>query len=306
MKTRPLSFIALLLTSLFFTAPANAASPITGTNRPTVVSGQKNGEVDAGLLVYVHSGCRVAKDAAPSLVKMLAAAKADGVALSTNDCYRELSGQISVAILDGAGNSACAATFNTSPSGKPVGTSMHGWGKAVDFRYGASSGFDTAGYRWMKANAAAYGWNHPALAEPGGSSCPEPWHWEWVGDGGQAAADPVRADVAGVIPSGRRQGLCVGHGLGAVKTAGSAVSYGSMAGQTINWTMVGAAAHASNRQGYWMVGGDGGIFSFGDAGIPRINRINKVEPARRRYDVIEESGAGLLDGCFRRRHLQFW
>ena len=33
---------------------------------------------------------------------MLAAAKADGVALSTNECYRELSGQVSVAaVLDG-------------------------------------------------------------------------------------------------------------------------------------------------------------------------------------------------------------
>ena len=58
------------------------------------------------------------------------------------------------------------------------GTSVHGWGRAVDFEDGGGKlTFDSAGYQWLKANAARFGFVHPAWAEPGGSS-PEPWHWE--------------------------------------------------------------------------------------------------------------------------------
>ena len=59
------------------------------------------------------------------------------------------------------------------------GTSNHGLGLAVDLCGGVQT-FGTAAYRWMKANAPAYGWVHPSWAEPGGSR-PEPWHWEFVG-----------------------------------------------------------------------------------------------------------------------------
>ena len=44
--------------------------------------------------------------------------------------------------------------------------------------------FDSAAYAWLKAHAGWFGWNHPGVMEPGGS-IPEPWHWEWVGDGGR-------------------------------------------------------------------------------------------------------------------------
>jgi D-alanyl-D-alanine carboxypeptidase len=58
------------------------------------------------------------------------------------------------------------------------GTSVHGWGRAVDFQDpGGKMTFDSPGYRWLKANAWRFGFVHPAWAEPGGSS-PEPWHWE--------------------------------------------------------------------------------------------------------------------------------
>ncbi|MFD6092807.1 M15 family metallopeptidase [Oerskovia sp. NPDC060338] len=59
------------------------------------------------------------------------------------------------------------------------GTSNHGWGLAVDLGGGINS-FSSPEYRWMKANAARFGFVHPAWAEPGGS-LPEPWHWEFVG-----------------------------------------------------------------------------------------------------------------------------
>jgi hypothetical protein len=65
------------------------------------------------------------------------------------------------------------------------GTSNHGWGKAVDFAdQSGELTFDSVGYAWLKAWAGFYGWIHPAVMEPDGA-IPEPWHWEWVGDGGK-------------------------------------------------------------------------------------------------------------------------
>ena len=58
------------------------------------------------------------------------------------------------------------------------GTSIHGWGRAIDFQdAGGYLRFGSAGYQWLQANAWRWGFVHPAWAEPGGSS-PEPWHWE--------------------------------------------------------------------------------------------------------------------------------
>ena len=103
---------------------------------------------------------------------------------------------------------ACVASVGQAPSGKPVGRSMHGWGKAVDLTdFGSSLTFGSSGYAFMKQVAGSVGWNHPAFAEPGGSSCPEPWHWEWVGDGGTLHATPMRGDAVALLPSADDHGL---------------------------------------------------------------------------------------------------
>ena len=54
--------------------------------------------------------------------------------------------------------------------------------------------------------------------------------------------------------------------------------------------------------GYWLVASDGGIFSYGDAVVLRLDRVDPPQPARRRHG----GGAGrhrLLAGGLRRRHL---
>ena len=61
----------------------------------------------------------------------------------------------------------------------------------------------------MKRYAPSVGWNHPAFAEPGGSSCPEPWHWEWVGDGGDLHLSPVRGDAVALLPGADDRGYGV-------------------------------------------------------------------------------------------------
>lgn len=60
------------------------------------------------------------------------------------------------------------------------GTSNHGYARAVDLG-GAVNRFGTSEHVWMRANAPAYGWIHPAWAHDGyaGNGSEEPWHWEF-------------------------------------------------------------------------------------------------------------------------------
>lgn len=58
------------------------------------------------------------------------------------------------------------------------GRSNHGWGLAVDI--GGLGGEGSERHQWLRANAPAYGWQHPSWARSTGS-LPEPWHWEFVG-----------------------------------------------------------------------------------------------------------------------------
>ncbi|MGH9154557.1 MAG: D-alanyl-D-alanine carboxypeptidase family protein [Acidimicrobiales bacterium] len=259
-----LAMVALVLT-MTSAPPAGAAPAVQPANRPTPVPAVENGYVPDARLITVAPGCRVAREAGPSVALLFRSAKAAGVHLGGRDCYRPLSGQLAVASSWTArGNRACAATPQRSPDGRPVGTSMHGWGKAVDFSGRGPVTFDSPAYRFLKAHAGRLGWNHPGWAEPGGSACPEPWHWEWLGDGGTAGGDAVVADVVGLLPAADERGYSTVTGLGGVAPRGSARSAGSLDALPLNWVIVGAAATA-DRSGYWLLGGDGGIFNFGGA-----------------------------------------
>ncbi|HET9692592.1 MAG TPA: M15 family metallopeptidase [Acidimicrobiales bacterium] len=247
--------------------PAGAAtSPITPGNTPTPIAGATNGELPATDLVRVAPGCLADRAAAPSLGLLLAEARQRGVALGTEECYRPLAGQLAEqSSWTAAGNSACAAPVATTTTGTPVGTSMHGWGKAADFSdAGGTVAFGSPGYQFLTAYAGQVGWNHPGWAQPGGSACPEAWHWEWVGDGGTAGASPIRADVVGLLSSPDGGGYASVSGLGTLVTRGDAHSAGDLAAVPITGLVVGAA-DAPGGAGYWMASADGGVFSFGGA-----------------------------------------
>lgn len=264
--TLALTIGAIVISLATQQSPAFAIGAVHPNNRPTAIPGVENGNLDATRIIKVTADCAVAREAAPSLFLLLRSAKYQGVTVRTRDCYRPLADQIRAQrSWASAGNSACAASPSYYPDGRPKGTSMHGWGKAVDLNYGGAM-WNSAGYRYLKAEAWRYGWNHPGWAEPGGSACPEAWHWEWVGDGGTMAGDPVIADKISLLPSAGGDGYAIVNGLGGVSTYGDAQSYGSANDIPLNWVMVGAAA-SHDRRGYWMVGADGGIFSFGDAGF---------------------------------------
>jgi hypothetical protein len=250
--------VVAVVAALVLPSPASAQSPIHPENRARGLSGETNGQVRPEALVGVEGDCRAARGAGPSLALMLAAARADGVALRPGDCYRPASQQSSAkSNACGKGNCACAAG---------TGTSMHGWGEAVDFKdAGGTLTFTSSGYQWLKANGARHGWNHARWSEPGGSACPEAWHWEWVGDGGRMQLDTIRADVVGIVPcpGGGYWGVT---GLAAVAPRGGATDAGPAGSMPLAWLVKGGAATASGR-GYWLVASDGGIFSFGDAGF---------------------------------------
>jgi D-alanyl-D-alanine carboxypeptidase len=282
--------VALALTFTIVTgAAANAVSPIVPANRPTGLAGAVNGVVPVARLVNVAPNCLTAREAGPSLARIFAMAREINIPLGAEQCYRPLSDEVKFAnqANQPGNNPACVATVGTTSSGAPVGHSYHGWGKAADMTQGGQSlTFGSLGYAFMKQVAGGLGWNHPAFAEPGGSSCPEPWHWEWVGDGGNIGASPVVGDAVALLPSANDRGYAVVDGLGGIHPHGNFVNRGSAASTHISWTMVGAAG-TRDRGGYWMIGADGGVFTYGNAhfygstGALRLKQpVNAISPTK--------------------------
>jgi len=264
-------------------------SPIFPANRPTPLAGVENGKVPMSRLIHVVPNCIAAREAGPSLARIFAMARESKVPLAADQCYRSLSQEVQFAneANQPGNNAACVATVGTSAGGAPVGHSNHGWGKAVDLTDGRDSlTFSSPGYAFMKQVAGSLGWNHPAFAEPGGSSCPEPWHWEWVGDGGNLGASPRPGGAVALLPSADDHGYAVVDGLGRLTTHGNFVNRGSAGGIQLQWVIVNAVA-TRDRGGYWMVGADGGIFNYGDAhfygstgALHLVQPINTMTPSR--------------------------
>jgi hypothetical protein len=264
--------VALMLVGLVAVSLAapSAAQPVTigPDNRPTPLPGRENGRIPDADLIWVAPGCRVAREAAASLHLLLQAAAGRGVGIGTRSCYRPVEDQVRVRQQWTArGNSACAAAVRTDPSGRVIGTSIHGWGKAVDFTdRGGPMTFTSPGFGFLAHHAARYGWNHPGWARPGGGPCPEPWHWEWVGDGGRLGGAPVVRDVVAGMAIVDGRGWWTVTGLGEVTPHGTARDQGSAAAMALAWVVVGASPSPSGA-GYWLVAADGGVFGFGDAGF---------------------------------------
>ena len=112
-------------------------STIQPANRPTPIAGQRNGSVR-------RARCSRWRAAAGSRARRGAELRAPphrgprtGINLGTESCYRPLAGQIAArGNACGNGNCACAATISSTAT---VGTSYHGWGKAVDLTVDGNS-----------------------------------------------------------------------------------------------------------------------------------------------------------------------
>ncbi len=132
----------------------------------------RNGRLPITDLVPV-AGIELAPAAAEAFGAMRAAAAREGGVIEVTDGYRTFDQQVRL--------------WREKPDlAATPGTSLHGRGIAVDLDTRVTD------FAWLRANAADYGWIHPAWAQPDGSK-PEPWHWEYVGSdvaGGAGAPPP--------------------------------------------------------------------------------------------------------------------
>ena len=121
-------------------------------------------------------GIVVAASLRGKLAALLNAAQNDGIYLSGGG-YRSSAGQVALRAAHCGGSSYAIYQAPSSscrpPTARP-GRSMHERGLAVDFTQGGGTlTRGSAGYRWMRANAARYGFfNLPS----------EPWHWSTNGN----------------------------------------------------------------------------------------------------------------------------
>lgn len=118
-------------------------------------------------------GIRVARQIAPQIEALLAAAANEGVRLSGGG-YRSGDQQIKLRIAHCGGNTHYniyekPSSQCTPPTARP-GRSMHEQGLAIDFTYNGAliKDHSNAGYIWLAKNAARFGlYNLPS----------EAWHW---------------------------------------------------------------------------------------------------------------------------------
>jgi hypothetical protein len=111
-------------------------------------------------------GMTVAVEAAPSLRRMLAAARMDGVELRAVSSLRTADEQWALRVQN-CPDPANSPPGDCSPPTARVGTSEHETGHAVDFAEG--------GWAWLAANAERFGWSTRTV--PG-----EPWHASYLGE----------------------------------------------------------------------------------------------------------------------------
>ena len=140
----------------------NVATPFTTCDLTAAIEGT-NGRLSASSLCGLwQSGESLQPVAADALTAMNTFyASVFGHNLCLDDSYRSLSDQYGVRATRGY----LAAT---------PGTSMHGWGLAIDVCKEALAG---SSGKWLRANAAQFGWVNPSWAK---SSKFEPWHWEFA------------------------------------------------------------------------------------------------------------------------------
>ena len=169
---------------------AMASAARAGSNSALVAqlqaAGYENGRLpDAALTVVSERPgyqCKVAKVGGADLAwtALVAGAAADGVVIEGGWCYRTYEVQ------EAAWSSRrCYIPGNCDgdpypPTARP-GTSMHGWGLAVDI-WGATGllGCSSPELLWLQLFAPRFGWVHPEWARCGQVGA-EPWHWEYVG-----------------------------------------------------------------------------------------------------------------------------
>lgn len=153
------------------TRPESAASrsldrsPLPECDVDAPVDGTNGALADHSLCELWQPGEYLRPDAALSLSALNEAFRASfGREMCLVASYRNLDTQYEL--------KASRGWYAASP-----GTSMHGWGLAIDLCSKETGNSEV--FSWLWANAPSYGWQNPSWAQLGGSKY-EPWHWEFV------------------------------------------------------------------------------------------------------------------------------
>jgi hypothetical protein len=163
--------------------------------------GYENGRLPASALRRSTTGCRMYAPAAVAYDAMVAAAAEAGFRLEHSGCYRSHQQQV---LLRQARCAQNRCKFAAVP-----GTSMHGWGLAVDFKIGNRAlDYRDELFAWLTANAGRFGYVHPYWARQGGN-LQEPWHWEYgllTAGASQSVTAPSPDPATAAIEIGEDQG----------------------------------------------------------------------------------------------------
>jgi hypothetical protein len=156
---------------------------------PGLPKNLKNGYIPANVLAPIGNGMLLHKEAARQFLKLKAQAKKDKISFVISDAYRSYANQQRLYIKYGEDSAA-----------KP-GSSIHGFGCAIDFGEIAADARITAGdvkfrarpavnkivraknpiYRWLSVWGPKFGWYNPYRLCDGKGKMDEAWHWEYWG-----------------------------------------------------------------------------------------------------------------------------
>ena len=259
-----------------------AAGPSSGAAGASIERGALggNGMIPAANLTPIGAGHKLQGSAAAAYMKMVDAAKAEGVSWGITDSYRSYDAQVDVARRKGLYSQGGLAA-------KP-GTSNHGWGLATDLK------LDGKSQQWMQKHAGEYGF----------STIPrEPWHWEFGkggkgGEGGKpggGAEDKTKVAGEGAPAGGALGGTGSGGALAAGASPGAGLGGGPGGGGGNPLAMIGGmlggglGAMAGNVLGS-MFGGQSQINSMAaTADANQIAPPSKNNPAGQNTTVMKDS-----------------
>jgi hypothetical protein len=111
-----------------------------------------------------------------------------------------------------------------------------------------------------------------------------------------------------MAPTSDGSGYWLTNAAGDVSAHGSAVSYGSLSGTTLQAPITHIVSTPDGK-GYWLVAADGGIFTFGDAGFfgsmggKKLNAPGGGHGAHRRRERLLAGGLGRRRLRLRRRRV---
>ncbi|MDR0540196.1 MAG: M15 family metallopeptidase [Spirochaetaceae bacterium] len=137
-------------------------------------------ELTGGTYRASRSGLKLRREAAAALERMARAALAEGVTLTASSAYRSYEYQVEVY----ARNVKMSGQETADRESAKPGYSQHQTGLVVDFGSITDAFAETAAGKWMRNNAARFGWSlsFPAGYEEVTGYRWESWHYRYTGE----------------------------------------------------------------------------------------------------------------------------